>query len=331
MTRVIQSTAEGCILCGGQSERCFYAQDALGTTKRRFALLRCQHCGLHRLSPSQSIQETADLYPSDYEPFRASLDPQPNAWQRWLCRRHWRLRCRAVRRYRAGGRLLDVGCGTGEFLAALRQNDNWQVVGVEMNERAATHARYKLGLNVHLGDLSMLDLPIQTLDIVTMWEVLEHLPEPLRGLQTVARLLKPDGVLLLSTPNAQAWQARLWGKWWYGWDIPRHLYVFTPPALHRLLTRAGFHVVQRLHFPADRFFLVESWLRRLDSAPRPRSRTLRGWTRHLTAAVAVMLWPVLRLLDLTDCGSQITVAASPASHLYPAPRHLDNHPQEREG
>jgi SAM-dependent methyltransferase len=134
----------------------------LGSTKRQFYILRCRRCGLHRLSPFPTPAEALDFYPADYRAFRALREAEPGGWQRWLHRRHWQLRCRAVRRCRDGGTLLDVGCGTGDFLNELRQAGGWQVAGVEVNAQVAAYARQVLGLTVHHGDLSMLNLPPQT-------------------------------------------------------------------------------------------------------------------------------------------------------------------------
>jgi SAM-dependent methyltransferase len=307
VTQAAQRQAENCFLCGGEGERLFCAGDSLATTAQQFSILRCRRCGLHRLSPSPSFAEALDFYPVDYEPFRALRDARLNAWQRWLRRRHWRLRCRAVRRFRDGGTLLDAGCSTGDFLHELRQDGDWQVVGVEVNAQAAAYAQQVLGLTVHQADFCTLDLPPHTFDVVTMWDVIEHVPDPLGALQAVARLLEPGGVLLLSTPNARAWQARLWARWWCGWEIPRHFYVFTRPTLEQLLAQAGFHVTRRLHFPAERFYLVESWRRQLEYGP---PGILRRWRKHLPVYVGVVLWPLLRLLDLTAFASQIVVAAT---------------------
>lgn len=313
MTQAFQDQAGGCFLCGGEGERLFCARDSLGSTERRFSILRCRCCGLHRLSPLPSPAEALDFYPVNYRAFRALREAQPGDWQRWLLRRHWRLRCRAVRRCRDGGTLLDVGCSTGGFLNELRQASGWQVAGVEVNAQAVAYARQVLGLTVHHGDLITLDLSPQTYNVVTMWDVIEHVPDPLDTLQVIARLLKPGGVLLLSTPNARAWQARLWGKCWCGWDVPRHLNVFTLSTLNQLLTRASFRITNRLYFPAERFYLVESWQRRLESG---LPDALQQWSKHLTVTVGVMLWPALRLLDFSAYASQIAVAAALTPTLH---------------
>jgi SAM-dependent methyltransferase len=297
------------MLCGGESSWVFSAHDALRTTDQPFSMLRCGDCGLFFLTPSLTPEEALGHYPADYQPFRSMLGAQLHPWARWLERRHWQLRCRAVERFHRVGALLDVGCGAGRFLDVMRRSGRWQVAGVEVHQEAVRQCRQELRLVVHQGDLSTLDLPSETWDAVTMWEVLEHLPDPIADLKTVARILKPEGVLLLSTPNAEAWQATLWEKWWAGWYIPLHQYLFTASTLEALLARTGFRVVKRLHFPAERFYLVESFRRRLDSLIR--GAAFRRWCQRLAVVVGLALWPALRLVDLTGRSSQMTVAAVP--------------------
>jgi hypothetical protein len=119
----------------------------------------------------------------------------------------------------------------------------------------------------------------------------------------------------------------LWSRWWRGWDIPRHLYIFTRPTLDQLLTRAGFHVTRRLHFPVERFHFVESWQIRLEDAMRPCDDALRRWSKRFVVTVGVMLWPAFRLLDFTACASQIAVVAALAPNSHPHQPHLRNHTQ----
>jgi 2-polyprenyl-3-methyl-5-hydroxy-6-metoxy-1,4-benzoquinol methylase len=309
VTGTVPDQMVNCVLCGGESSWLFSAHDGLRTTDQPFSMLRCGDCGLFSLSPSLTPEEALGHYPADYQPFRSMLGAQLHPWARWLERRHWQLRCRAVECFHRGGALLDVGCGAGRFLDVMRWTGRWQVAGVEVHQEAVGQCRQELGLVIHQGDLSTLDLPSETWDVVTMWEVLEHLPNPIAALEAVARILKPEGVLLLSTPNAEAWQATLWGKWWAGWDIPRHQYVFTGSTLEALLARTGFRVVKRLHLPAERFFMVESCRRRLESLVT--SDALLRWCKWLAVAAGVMLWPALRLIDFGNRSSQMVVVAAP--------------------
>lgn len=140
--------------------------------------------------------------------------------------------------YRRGGLLLEIGCGNGRQLERLAQA-GWQVQGVDFDPTAAETAR-ALGLPVALGDLATQAFAPASFDAIVSSHVIEHIPDPVALLQECRRLLKPDGVLVMLTPNAAALGHRLYGAAWAGLDPPRHLYVFTAQALDSMARRAGF-------------------------------------------------------------------------------------------
>jgi SAM-dependent methyltransferase len=137
------------------------------------------------------------------------------------------------------GKLLDVGCGTGKDLLRL-QEAGWAVTGVEISPYAASLARARLGCEVMVGQFDEAPLDGRQFDAVRLSHVLEHLPSPRRSLEKVRRLLRPGGVLWLEVPNAGSVERRLFRRYWWSWDLPRHLYHFTPATLVRLLREVGF-------------------------------------------------------------------------------------------
>jgi SAM-dependent methyltransferase len=146
----------------------------------------------------------------------------------------------------ATGRLLDVGCGKGRFLAAAR-DAGWQVLGVEFSPTSAAAARLAHGVDVVSGDF--LEAPLEgDFDVITMWHVLEHLPDPAAAIGRAAELLRPGGRLVVSVPNVDSLQARLGGERWFHLDLPRHLFHFGPRSLSAMVGRAGFHVTRIGHF-----------------------------------------------------------------------------------
>ena len=224
------------------------------------------------LSPQLSADQLARYYPDHVTPVPR---PGEGSWRqqlkRWLKRVvaeewygygharpstgkpvYWRLlrkmigwplcgRLRQVPRYRPGGRVLDIGCGSGGYLAFLAEL-GWRCSGVETGAKSRAYAQTVLGLDVHEGPLEACRFPDATFDVVTLWHVVEHLPDPAGTLREIGRILKPDGCLLLRTPNVQSWEAALFRGNWYGLDPPRHLYLFSPATLERLLGQCGFAV-----------------------------------------------------------------------------------------
>jgi SAM-dependent methyltransferase len=146
---------------------------------------------------------------------------------------------------RAGiGRLLDVGCGCGVFLDEARAA-GWQVAGVEAAAKAAEIARSRFGLDVRVGTLEKLDLPRESFDAITFFDVLEHLPDPLATLQHARVLLRPNGVLVAQSPNFASVMRCLLGERWRWYFLPNHLHHFTPRTLRHLLAACGL-VVERV-------------------------------------------------------------------------------------
>jgi SAM-dependent methyltransferase len=144
------------------------------------------------------------------------------------------------------GRLLDVGCGNGDFLQ-FAQRAGWEAIGVEPDPKAVevAHAR---GLTVHLGGLETLQAVSEAFDGITLNHVIEHVHHPRATLEQCYRLLRLGGWLWLETPNLDALGHAHYGENWVGLDIPRHLVVFTDRALMRLLQEVGFTRIERLPY-----------------------------------------------------------------------------------
>jgi SAM-dependent methyltransferase len=141
-------------------------------------------------------------------------------------------------------RLLDVGSGSGAFLAQMRDL-GWTTEGVEPDPAGAAVAR-RAGLSITEGTVDDLDSPerVGTFSAVTMSHVIEHVHEPSRTLAVVRRLLRPGGTLWIATPNLRSLGHRLFGASWLGLDPPRHLVLFTHLSLARLLDNAGFEDIE---------------------------------------------------------------------------------------
>jgi 2-polyprenyl-3-methyl-5-hydroxy-6-metoxy-1,4-benzoquinol methylase len=140
-----------------------------------------------------------------------------------------------------GGNLLDVGCGNGNFLV-LMQKLGWNVSGVEPDVNAAMIARERLGVIVNIGTLEKADLLDDSFDAITAHHVIEHIHDPIRFLREVWRVLKPDGKLVVTTPNIESLGHRLFRKSWLGLDVPRHLYIFSPGMLKICAEQIGYRV-----------------------------------------------------------------------------------------
>jgi len=204
----------------------------------------CRSCRLHFVHPQPSPTQLADIYDSGYfqrgnKYADARPDRDPN-------RRNDDAKIALLRREGAGRRLLDVGCGMGGFLRAARDAD-FDVEGMEISAEAATFVSSHCGISVHQGVNSLDSISGSTFDVVTFWDVIEHLPQPMEALSTAHRLLRPGGLLALSTGDASSVWARMLGKRWPLLTPPQHLFFFTPHSLRALFQRCGFEPVHCCH------------------------------------------------------------------------------------
>ena len=138
------------------------------------------------------------------------------------------------------GRLVDVGCGNGTFLATMRDL-GWDVLGVEIDPEGARVARDRYGLPVFAGNLEEAGLPDESVDVVTMSHVIEHVHEPIKLLRECERVLKPTGKLIVLTPNVESLGHRLFKEFWRGLEPSRHLFLFSPRSLLLTAQKAGFN------------------------------------------------------------------------------------------
>ncbi|HET9494043.1 MAG TPA: class I SAM-dependent methyltransferase, partial [Chloroflexia bacterium] len=141
---------------------------------------------------------------------------------------------------RETNRLLDVGCATGEFMLVARAN-GWETYGVEPGAPAEV-ARQITGCEVHAGTLDTAPYPDASFDVVTLWDVIEHVPSPTEYMASVARLVRPGGVIGITTPNIRSVSYWALGPRWSAVGPNSHIYYFTPDTLKRLLEKSGFRL-----------------------------------------------------------------------------------------
>jgi SAM-dependent methyltransferase len=159
-------------------------------------------------------------------------------------------------RAKPGGRLLDVGCGRGAMLEGFRSL-NWRVEGVEVDPKAAELARSK-GLQVRLGPLEEQQYSPDLFDVITLSHVIEHVHDPVGLLRECRRILRPGGRLVAITPNLESWGHKEFKGAWVELDPPRHLYVFTLPALRLAASKAGFTIKSLRTSPVRAPFVFEA-------------------------------------------------------------------------
>ena len=242
-----------CNLCGLDNVRVLFSKkDKLGVTGEGFNVVQCQGCGLLYINPRPSQEEIGKFYPEIY------------SWKETLEAESFLTKCirRLERTYRyhllrdevskvvrfterSCGRILDIGCGTGDRLDVLRSK-GFETFGVETSD-SADYAKDHLHLNVLKGDLFSANFTDGFFDIVTLYNVLEHTHNPARICKEIHRILKDDGFLVIQVPNKDSFQYKIFKERWAAFDVPRDLYYFGSEVLGSLLSKAGFALVKMDH------------------------------------------------------------------------------------
>lgn len=231
-----------CNLCGGDERKPFCPENGLG-------LFKCSTCGLVYVSPRPDPAALRELYSESY--FHNS-ESGVVGYQNYIkdegnIRRTSNRRLAHLETFVQPGRMLDVGCATGFFIDEA-QKRGWKVEGLDVSTFAVEFARSRFGLKATLGDLTEVPFQAGAYDAVTMWDVIEHVPDPSGYLRRAHELLRPGGVLTLATPDVGSLPAKIFGRRWMGFKLSdEHIYYFSIATLSRMLQDAGFEILNVRH------------------------------------------------------------------------------------
>jgi len=148
------------------------------------------------------------------------------------------------------GSLLDIGAGTGDFLLVAKDN-GWKSIGIEPSEKARTIAKSK---GVELKS-SLSEFENHSFDVITMWHVLEHVPNLDEQIQELKRLVKPNGSIVIAVPNFKSYDANYYKEFWAAYDVPRHLWHFSKTAIEKLFAKEDLELVKILPMKFDSFYV----------------------------------------------------------------------------
>jgi SAM-dependent methyltransferase len=266
-----------CPLCSLEPDRLARrARSWLDDVPGEYTVRRCPACGMWITSPRPTKEDLAEAYPAGYHRVSVSRTPP--------------------RSLPTQGKLLDVGCGVGDYLLQA-QAAGWDCTGIEIAQEAVEIARAR-GLNVIHGDATDDIYPNTQFDRVVCWHTLEHVPDPILLLRRLRDAVKSDGSIDLLLPNPQSAQSLLFRRYWYHLDLPRHLHHFRPRDVAALAEASGLSVVSVRHTASPSGLLGSLDILVSRSAVRSRLRLQGGvrWvTRWLTWTIAR-----LRLADVVE-------------------------------
>jgi 2-polyprenyl-3-methyl-5-hydroxy-6-metoxy-1,4-benzoquinol methylase len=225
--------ALACPLCGAEGSTDFLlAPDRFHLRTEMYRLVRCSKCTCVWQPVPPAPEGMGAHYTEDYHNaiMRAG---ESNSGARW------KLQHDLIARFKQGGRILDIGCSSGAFLSTM-DKAKWELYGTELSRETAELARKSTGATIFTGEASEAPYPPNSFDVITSFDLLEHVYDPRVFLSRVLEWLKPGGVYCLNLPNIDSWESRLFGSYWYGLEMPRHITHFSPTSLAHVMKSLGF-------------------------------------------------------------------------------------------
>ncbi len=310
-----------CDLCGANDTVLVaHGRDRLRDRPEAFRAVKCRRCGLIYLDPRPDPETLPSYYDESYETFTQFDDSGlVGLVRRSLLARQARL----ITAFSGGpGRLLEVGCGTGDLLLAL-ESEGWQAVGIEPSRSASDKARARCRAEIVTGQFDAFRGKDDSFDAVVLKHVLEHLPSPMAALRRCAALLRPGGCLFVWTPNADSFEARLLGTYWHGYDMPRHLYDFTPDTIARYAQENSLDLLNIRFEPSP-----VDWIRGVQYllAEHGAPRLIRRLVSARNPLLLIALFPVALLSALVHKSDRIMIVMRKRPRGAPRDRPLTIEP-----
>lgn len=286
----------------------FSGHDRLHGIPGYFNVVQCVTCGLKRTNPRPTAETIGAYYPDDYAPYLV-VDKLPSK-RGGVIKKYLRsllgLDARKIPSL-APGKMLELGCASGSFMEEML-SQGWSIEGIEFSDTAAEVAREK-GFIVQTATLENAKQPEQLFDVIVAWMVLEHLHAPIQVLSKLRNWVKPNGYLIASVPDANSLAKTIFNKRCYDWQLPTHLFHYTPKTLEFVLNNSGWKL-ERVVWQKNCMTLLSSaeyWANDFNHA-----KTLQVIRWMKTASSAAYLRMMLGwLLGVTRLSGRIEIWAKP--------------------
>ena len=225
-------------------------------SKKDFSIHHCNNCTFRFTNPVPTQDEIGPYYQSEeYISHSNTSKGLINKAYQIVRKRTLKQKRKIIQNFtgKRSGNLLDIGAGTGAFLNTI-QTAGWQVTGIEPDENARENAESLWGLKLRPAE-EFFQLETGKYDAVTMWHVLEHVHELEAYLDHIFNLLNDQGKFIVAVPNYTSWDSGKYQEMWAAYDVPRHLYHFSPASLQHIVERKGFKLVDMKRMPFDSFYV----------------------------------------------------------------------------
>jgi 2-polyprenyl-3-methyl-5-hydroxy-6-metoxy-1,4-benzoquinol methylase len=243
-----------CPICNSAQSTPFLSCKDNTVSRETFNIVSCNSCGFKYTNPRPKENELEGYYKSDAYISHSNTQKGLINSIYQLVRKYTLLKkLQLVSKFYKTGEILDIGCGTGEFLNTFK-NAKWNTIGVEPSADAREMAIKNYDLNV-IDESGIIGLDNETFDVITMWHVLEHVPKLNERIEDLKRLIKTNGIIIIAVPNCNSLDAKFYKEHWAAYDLPRHLYHFTPNDIESLFKKHSLKVFRILPMVFDSFYV----------------------------------------------------------------------------
>jgi 2-polyprenyl-3-methyl-5-hydroxy-6-metoxy-1,4-benzoquinol methylase len=247
-----------CLVCGSSQTEHFITCKDYTVSKKDFQIKQCKECGFKFTSPRPEDSELGQYYKAEeYISHSDTKEGLINKLYHWVRSYTLIKKLQLVMHYSKlkKGKILDYGAGTGAFLNTCKQN-GWDALGIEPDETARKVMKEKFRITIYSSLHEAKNNPaFSEFDVITAWHVLEHVPDLKETIETLRQLLKPKSLLIVAVPNPESFDAKKYKEYWAAYDVPRHLYHFSPKAMNMLMSHSGFKLIQTLPMIFDSFYV----------------------------------------------------------------------------
>lgn len=243
-----------CPLCDSENIELVLETKDFSVSQESFEVFECKNCDFG-FTQNQPIQDEIGKY-YQFEDYISHTDTNKGLVNKlYHFARNFMLnkKYRLIKRYKKPGSLLDIGSGTGYFLNYMK-NKSWEVKGVEQEESARFYSEEKFGLKVFPAE-KIYFLSEHQFDLITMWHVLEHVHDLNGYMNIIQNNLKDDGCLILALPNKNSFDAKFYKKYWAAYDVPRHIWHFSPKSVKQTAEKYGMKVHKIKAMPLDGIYV----------------------------------------------------------------------------